>query len=1345
MSLRQSGAYKVVLLLGSVACVGGAGFLAYKTFFDKTGWEKGVQVAQASYAKGAEALDKAPAEAAVRFDEAALSAENAMKLMAGEVGRGLARDQFEKPNAEMNWVRARAIRDKAYAKAKADGTPLKENQDTTTNEAYRNYYLIPDAKELQDAFNSLRNAAASGVLNDNAEFLKDVTRVALQLQPIDWGFAEPILRSAVKLNPKDPRANYFLALYEFEQPPVGGGLPTAPEQRDRQRVAEAARYLAAAKANAAPYWRVTHMEAEMLAWEQADALRSKNKTTADARGRVLETLLFAKDGVLDRAARGVQFSPLSNYDSRGIFGTQLLAMKMATEATGTAADKVTRVKQVVQTAVATGGHMSEQKAADGFVEEAGLVTVQLLEAAQPILLAADPAGWKSLVASAEDTFRKHPRLTAQPSTSLAFAQLGLRDAQLDGGRKDELQKDAVATLEKGLAQAKANNAPALAQADFHLLLAETKLLASRPAAEVEEHVQALRAVDHPRVRGITNFLEGVLAERQGKLEKARKLLETVTTDPEMARTPFLLKAVSRLAPITLNTGDPGAAAGYYAQVADSFTKMESLNPAAKSWLELTASGRDEVTAFQVVATVQAGLQRIDKFTRENPNQPVPADQIKQTVEASVRLARGLRAPSAADRTSRLAIAGFLLATKQMDAGDQLLQGLSTDYPDSVEVLRTQVARLVTPPAGAKEADAGAVAKADEAINKFLLANPTSTQGKLLKAQWLIRMKRPKDAADFLKDPKNFPTPDAVVSRLLAGALFDSGNKEEGRKILSTLQSDPAIDLVLIQGAASKEEAAKGLETALKKYENNGLIRVYDAAKRLTEGKYEEAAREFRSATEFTQVKRVANAGLARSLVLFAGSDPAKASPLIQEYIADKADEPSLYPAAALALLYLDQVGSPSDQWEQKRTMYAAVNRWEQLAVKAGTPAEDVGFTKSQYHLFAGNPPLALQEAVRTTGKHPNHLPTLMMLAELYLSGPFQNLPKAKEFIDRAQSEAKSENPAPFYLEGAWREATKDYDGAAKLYERMVTQFADQPGPYARRVAVAVAQNKTAEAVSWANRWVAQAPDDASAHLTLIQQLAATGDSLDEAVKKADAFVARQADAAKARAAAATPPVPPDQLTKLLNLTTAQAQLQVATALYRAKQLPEAKKRVDLVLKDIPDSPAALLMAGDIAMAENDWGRAEQVYRKRLADEKKDFVAANNLAWILVEKKADAKEAIDLVTKIRAGFGPKPIAAERLPAEFLDTIAVVYLKLNDPAQFAEMRETFEGAVKRYPTDPRMHLYLGRACAALGQRSQALVSLDTAIRLAADPAEKTLPDPQKAEVKKAAEDAKSKIAQ
>jgi len=292
------------------------------------------------------------------------------------------------------------------------------------------------------------------------------------------------------------------------------------------------------------------------------------------------------------------------------------------------------------------------------------------------------------------------------------------------------------------------------------------------------------------------------------------------------------------------------------------------------------------------------------------------------------------------------------------------------------------------------------------------------------------------------------------------------------------------------------------------------------------------------------------------------------------------------------------------------------------------------------------------------------------------------------------------------------------------------------------VELASKAKKPGEAVSWARKWLEKMPNDAGAMTEVVRRLAEAGED-DTAAKTADDWGKEQLDKAKAELAAVKPPLAADDVAKRLSGVRAAINLVTASGFFRANKYVEAKKRVDAVLKDDPESAVAVMMAGDIAMANKDAGAAEKVYRERLKKAPDDYIAANNLAWALAEFKSNPAEALKLLDHARLSGNDTPVGAERLPADFIDTYGRVFLKLNDKAQWDAMVKLLEPAVKRYPDDPRLHRLLGEGYAAQKVNSKALVSLTRAIELADNPAVVNVPEDQKAEAKKAAEAAKAKL--
>ena len=216
MSVRKSAAYRITMVVLSLACLGGAGFLVYRTYFAARSPDKLLVEAKKRYGDGA-AAEKAgnPADAATAYAEAAVHAENGVKAADARVKAGTDPEDAKKLLGELCLLHARALRDREYAKAASEGKPLVEPLDTTLNEKYRSFTALPNLDDLQQAYGDLRRAA--DVDPDDHQLALDLLRVELVQPSIDWREVGKVCKVLVKKTPNDPRANYCLARDEFQQ------------------------------------------------------------------------------------------------------------------------------------------------------------------------------------------------------------------------------------------------------------------------------------------------------------------------------------------------------------------------------------------------------------------------------------------------------------------------------------------------------------------------------------------------------------------------------------------------------------------------------------------------------------------------------------------------------------------------------------------------------------------------------------------------------------------------------------------------------------------------------------------------------------------------------------------------------------------------------------------------------------------------------------------------------------------------------------------------------------------------------------------------------------------------
>jgi len=1306
MSVRKSSAYRVTMIVLSLVCLGGAGFLVYRTYIAKDSAETLLANARQRYAAGA-AADKAGnnGDATKAYSEAAIHAENGLAAVRGAVeARKVTADDTKPMRAEFFTLHARAVRDREYTKAAADGKPLVEPLDTTLSVNYRSFAALPNGEDIQATYNDLRQA--TDLDPENPDLALDLLRMEFMQQPLPWPSIARLCETILKKSPNDSRANYCLARELFQQ---GGSKPT---DKSLDRVTKAEKYLADAENNKSPYWRTEWLRLQMLAWHAERAAAARDKGEKAKRAAALRDELFKPSGPLALAADGFALVPLTSFDTDGLFGVHRLALAVLTSdpakppAPGD-------VRAVCESAVKMGEKLaaSESKA---YLPQAGAVIADVTAAAGPLLGKDPKGGWEDVSKAARDFFAKHPTAVGG-AAAVRVALLTAQEASAARKRGDaeaanKLQAEAVAALEAGLKTATDQKRPA-DRLEYTRALLEVKWADGAKPDAIAPHVAVLRGIDLPAAKGVANFYDAYLSMRRGQLEKGRQLFDAVLQDKTVPG--FALRCRIALAELSLTLDQPSDAAVHFGQVEDAYARRNELPASDRDTLDSRFTGPDEVTALRVVATLRAGLQRLAREARSQPGQPL-GERKENVLRPVLAMMKTLRVPvdkdkPAPDRTARLALTSFLLAVGDRDEAGKRLDALALDYPRSADILRARVAFRMLPTAGETAPPADARAKADDLIERFTRENADVRAGKLLWAEWLIRTGRGKEADEYLRNPVHFPDQkDRVIERLRAGALFQAGNREEATKLLGSLPPDQNIDLLLLQVASTPEQREALLKSALGRYENNGRFRVYEAAIQLGEKKFEAAAEELLGLVEDTALRQTARNLLERTLIAYADADLKAATAYVAKLTTTHPDEPTVYAGAAFVALLNENVGEPGDAWPAKKSMYAALNQWEPLALdrpgQAGKTPAEVGLTRMRFHQLAGKPIAARQEGVRLLARNKS-VDLLLTLADLYLSPPDAQPETAKKYLAEAYELVPPGSVRLLATEVAVKERTDDLAGAVTVGERMTTQFPNDSTGYRLLIHLATVQKKPADAAKWAVKWAEKQPDNDLAVLELIRQYTATG-AKPAAEREADSLVKKVAERA-VKAAEAAPADPKNPIEKRVADARAVANRAVAAAFLQAKAFDAADARIKAALADAPKDLATRMLAGDLALMKQDWDGAVTVYQSLFDEDNTNGVVANNLAWLLATKKDKPAEALALVEKARTRQGAsKPIGAERLRPEFLDTIGIVYAKQKSREKYEEMRSLFEDAARRYPGDPRMHFWLAEAYAALGENSKAL---------------------------------------
>ncbi len=105
------------------------------------------------------------------------------------------------------------------------------------------------------------------------------------------------------------------------------------------------------------------------------------------------------------------------------------------------------------------------------------------------------------------------------------------------------------------------------------------------------------------------------------------------------------------------------------------------------------------------------------------------------------------------------------------------------------------------------------------------------------------------------------------------------------------------------------------------------------------------------------------------------------------------------------------------------------------------------------------------------------------------------------------------------------------------------------------------------------------------------------------------------------------------------------------------QVAAVEVRLKTAIEAKPGSTILKLQLADLLDRRGQYPEAATLYRDVLAKEPNNFVAMNNLAWMLAHGGGNAKEALTHIEKALAGMGRR--------ADLLDTRGLIHLALKDP--------------------------------------------------------------------------------
>jgi tetratricopeptide (TPR) repeat protein len=368
-------------------------------------------------------------------------------------------------------------------------------------------------------------------------------------------------------------------------------------------------------------------------------------------------------------------------------------------------------------------------------------------------------------------------------------------------------------------------------------------------------------------------------------------------------------------------------------------------------------------------------------------------------------------------------------------------------------------------------------------------------------------------------------------------------------------------------------------------------------------------------------------------------------------------------------------------------------------------------TKAESWSLAGRQDLALAEVVRVLNldrKNPDALRLAVVLA-LELRNPDLRAATRKR-LDLLK-EARPDDANVRLLEARFDESTEQPKEAIAVYEAALKNDPKLNDAYARLINLLLKQGDKAKTREYVQRWRKEQPHSVPAMQAEVRLLAENKEA-GQVRKLVETFIDQQLARERKRleaekpAAGADPKETEKARQDRLERFRLRLQLDLTRGLMQGKAWSEAGTWLNEVLAKHPDDVTTLVLLGDLHVSQQSWDKARVVYEKVLALDKTNGVAGNNLAWILAKHLNKAPEALRLVQEARKGrFSHKPISGDRLRPEFLDTLGLIYTKMEKGSLYADMRDVFEAARHRWPHDPRICAYLGNAYAGLLEMDRA----------------------------------------
>jgi len=374
------------------------------------------------------------------------------------------------------------------------------------------------------------------------------------------------------------------------------------------------------------------------------------------------------------------------------------------------------------------------------------------------------------------------------------------------------------------------------------------------------------------------------------------------------------------------------------------------------------------------------------------------------------------------------------------------------------------------------------------------------------------------------------------------------------------------------------------------------------------------------------------------------------------------------PDNALAHYHLGIAFNASGKLEQAESEWREAVRLRPPMVAAQQALANVAIRKNDFDLLARTAEQILKDDPQSANAY-------LLRATAHLG---QRDAKGAEEDLKSAMRIAPDDPRPYTQLGVLRVSERKVGEAEKLFEQALQKNPGFVDALQGLFVIYAQQKQPAKAVARAEAQVAKAPKSSALEFALAQAwlLDSKPDHAEAALEKAVALDPKNAEA-------------------LLTLAQLEAQ----------RGSPE--KAIANYQRGIQNNPRDVrnyLLYGALEDYRGNWQKAQELYQKALQVQPGNAVAANNLAYLLLEHGGNVDVAVSYAQGARTALPDQPFTA--------DTLAWAYYQKG---AYALAIGLLEEALKKTPQNPTYHYHLGLAYQKLNDKARAKAHLSRALEL------------------------------